>query len=65
MIRLSEVMKDKGKKDKEKEKARAARYNKSERDKEYLKRADIQEATSVLLDLIQIESGGKSVAQQK
>lgn len=65
MIRLAEVMKDKGKKDKDKEKARSARYNKSERDKEYLKRADIQEATSVLLDLIQIESGAKSVAQQK
>lgn len=65
IIRLSEVMKDKGKKDKEKEKARAARYNKEERDKEYLKRPDIQEAVSVLLDLIQIEGGAKSVAQQK
>lgn len=65
IIRLSEVMKDKGKRDKEKEKARSVRYNKDERDKEYLKRADIQEATSVLLDLIQIQGAPKTVAQQK
>lgn len=65
IIRLSEVMKDKGKRDKEKEKARSARYNKTERDKEYLKRPDIQEAADVLVDLIQAETASKSVAQKK
>ncbi|MBX3018948.1 MAG: carboxy terminal-processing peptidase [Bdellovibrionaceae bacterium] len=65
MIRLSEVMKDKGKKDKEKEKARTTRYNKEERDKEYLKRPDILEAVSVLMDLISLEGGGKVAQQNK
>lgn len=63
-IRLSEVMKDKEKREKEREKTRSARYNKEERDKEYLKRADIQEATNVLLDLIQLETAQKSVAHK-
>lgn len=61
LIRLSEVMKDKEKKEKEKEKKKVTRHDKKERDKEYLKRADIQEAANVLLDLIQVE-GQKSVA---
>lgn len=66
LIKLSEVMKDKEKKEKDKDKKKLTRHNKAERDKEYLKRADIQEATNVLLDLIQIE-GQKStpVAVQK
>lgn len=53
VIKLSEVVKDKEKK----EKAKAAKNaSKSDKDKEYLKRADINEATSVLLDLIQVET---------
>lgn len=63
LIRLSEVMKDKEKKEKEKEKKKVSRHNKAERDKEYLKRADILEAANVLLDLIQLE-GQKSVAKK-
>lgn len=64
MIRLSEVMKDKEKREKERDKARSVRYDKSARDKEYLKRPDIMEATSVLLDLIQLQTAQKSVAHQ-
>lgn len=53
LIRVSEVLKDKGEKEK---KAKAAKkYSKDEKNKEYLKRADIQEATNVLMDLIEIE----------
>jgi carboxyl-terminal processing protease len=53
IIKLAEVVKDKEKK----EKAKAAKNaSKTDKDKEYLKRADINEATNVLLDLIQIES---------
>lgn len=56
MIRVSEVLdetKDKEKKDK-KEKAKALRYGKkSDRDKEYLKRPEVIEATNVLVDLIE------------
>ena len=49
MIKLSEVVKDKEKK----EKAKAIKNaSKSEKDKEYLKRADIVEAANVLGDLI-------------
>lgn len=59
IIKLSEVMKDKEKSEKEKEKKKSVRHNKAERDKEYLKRADILEATNVLLDLIEIEKPGK------
>lgn len=59
VIRLTEVMKDKEKSEKEKEKKKSVRHNKAERDKEYLKRADIQEATNVLLDLIEIDKTGK------
>lgn len=60
MIKLAEVMKDKGKKEKEKI---AKNKSKAEKDKDYLKRADIQESVNVLLDLIQISSNG-SVAKK-
>lgn len=59
VIKLAEVMKDKEKSEKEKEKKKSVRHNKAERDKEYLKRPDILEATNVLLDLIEIEKPGK------
>lgn len=53
-IKVSEVLKDKNEKDK-KEKAKK-KLSKDEKTKEYLKRADIQEASNVLLDLIQTEN---------
>ncbi|MBX2988905.1 MAG: PDZ domain-containing protein [Bdellovibrionaceae bacterium] len=68
LIRIAEVMddsKDKNKKEK-KEKTKALRYGKKEdRDKEYLKRADIQEAANVLVDLIQLENGQSTGPQAK
>ncbi len=52
-IKVSEVLKnDKEKKEKEKSKKFA---NKAKKTEEYLKRADIQEAANVLLDLITVE----------
>lgn len=58
LIRVSEIMddsKDKEKKEK-REKNKALRYGKKEdRDKEYLKRADVQEAANILGDLIQLQ----------
>ena len=54
-IKVSEVLKDKGEKDKKLKKARYAEKN--EKEKEYLKRADIQEASDVLMDLISLETG--------
>lgn len=54
-IKVSEVLKDKGEKEKKVKKTRYAA--KDEKDKEYLKRADIQEAADVLLDLISLETG--------
>lgn len=55
VIRVSEVLKDKNEKEK-KEKAKKV-ASKSKKNEEYLKRSDIQEAESVLLDLIQLEDG--------
>ncbi len=56
LIKVSEVLKDKTETKTKKEKEKAARYgNKDQKNKEYLKRADIQEATSVLLDLMGAE----------
>lgn len=55
VIRVSEVLKDKNEKDK-KDKAKKT-ANKAKKNEEYLKRPDIQEAESVLLDLIQLEEG--------
>jgi carboxyl-terminal processing protease len=53
VIKVSEVLKnDKEKKEKEKSKKMASKAKKNE---EYLKRADIQEATNVLLDLMNVE----------
>jgi len=54
LIKVSEVLKDKNEKDK-KEKAKK-KLSKDDKSKEYLKRADIQEASNVLLDLIQVEN---------
>lgn len=54
-IKVSEVLKEKGEKEK---KVKKSRYGKKdEKEKEYLKRADIQEASSVLTDLIALENG--------
>ncbi|WP_413582350.1 S41 family peptidase [Bdellovibrio sp. HCB288] len=55
VIRVSEVLKDKNEKEK-KEKAKKV-ASKAKKTEEYLKRPDIQEATNVLLDLIQLEDG--------
>jgi carboxyl-terminal processing protease len=53
VIKLSEVTKEKEKK----EKAKAAKNaSKADKEKEYLKRADIQEATNVLGDLMLLEA---------
>lgn len=57
-IKLSEVVKEKEKSEKKKA---AKNASKSEKEKEYLKRADIEEASSVLLDLISFQTQ-KSVA---
>lgn len=54
-IKVSEVLKDKGEKDK---KVKQSRYgSKADKDKEYLQRAEIQEASDVLLDLISLQTG--------
>jgi len=54
-IKVSDILKDKGEKEKKVKKSRYA--DKKEKEKEYLKRADIQEAANVLGDLILIETG--------
>lgn len=60
-IKLTEASKDKDKK----EKAKAAKNaSKAEKDKEYLKRADVIEATNVLGDLM-VLTGNKPVAATK
>ncbi|HRO66191.1 MAG TPA: hypothetical protein PL182_01355 [Pseudobdellovibrionaceae bacterium] len=68
LIRVSEVMdetKEAEKKEK-KEKDKTLRYGKkSDRDKEYLKRADVQEAANVLVDLIQLEHGQSTGPQAR
>lgn len=53
VIRVADILKEKDKNEKEKKKKK---FSKEERAKEYLKRQDIQEASQVLLDLIQIQS---------
>ena len=55
-IKIAEVLKDKGEKEK---KVKKSRYtsDKAEKEKEYLKRADIQEASDVLTDLMLLEDG--------
>ena len=54
-IKVSEVLKEKGEKDKKVKKTKYA--GKDEKEKEYLKRADIQEAADVLTDLISLADG--------
>ncbi len=55
IIKVSEILKDKGEKEK---KVKNKRYaDKKEKDQEYLKRPEIQEASNVLSDLIVLEAG--------
>lgn len=68
LIRVSEVISEtkEAEKKEKKEKDRALRYGKkADRDKEYLKRAEVQEAANVLVDLIQISSGKDPGPQAK
>ncbi|NUN06734.1 MAG: carboxy terminal-processing peptidase [Bdellovibrio sp.] len=62
IIRVSEVLKDKNEKEKKEKSKKTA--SKAKKNEEYLKRPDIQEAESVLLDLIQLQEG-KSLAVPK
>jgi carboxyl-terminal processing protease len=62
MIKVSEVLKDKNDKDK-KDKAKKT-ASKAKKNEEYLKRPDVQEAESVLLDLIQVEDVKPSTGKQ-
>lgn len=66
LIKVSEVLKDKNETKSKKEKEKAARYgNKEQKNKEYLKRPDINEATNVLMDLMEAEGSqptGKQAA---
>ncbi|MBK9323695.1 MAG: carboxy terminal-processing peptidase [Bdellovibrionaceae bacterium] len=56
LIKVSEILKDKTETKSKKEKEKASRYgNKEQKNKEYLKRADINEATNILLDLMGLE----------
>lgn len=63
LIKVSEVLKDKNEKDK-KDKAKKT-ANKAKKNEEYLKRPDIQEAQSVLVDLIQLEEGKALIAPKQ
>jgi carboxyl-terminal processing protease len=54
-IKVSEVLKDKGEKDKKVKKSRYA--GKEEKNKEYLNRPEIQEASNILTDLIEVQAG--------
>ncbi len=57
LIRVAEILKETKEKEKIEKKTKTLRYgSKADKEKEYLKRPEIQEASSVLLDLIQIES---------
>jgi carboxyl-terminal processing protease len=60
LIKLSEVVKEKDKKEKAKT---AKNASKKDKEKEYLKRADVQEAVSVMSDLM-AAMGGKPVARK-
>lgn len=62
LIKVSEVLKDKNDKDK-KDKAKKT-ASKAKKNEEYLKRPDIQEAESVLLDLIQLEEAKPTPGKQ-
>ncbi len=54
-IKISDILSDKGEKEKKIKKSRYA--DKKERDKDYLSRPEIQEASNVLTDLILLEEG--------
>lgn len=54
LIRLADATKNKEKRDKD---AAIRAASKEEKEKEYLKRADVQEAFSILVDLVQLEAG--------
>ncbi len=61
IIRVGDAVKDKEKKDK----ARALRAaTKAEKEKEYLKRPEVQESLNVLMDLIQLEGKKTEIAAQ-
>lgn len=62
-IKLSEVVSDKDSKEKKDKAKQLKAATKVEKDKEYLKRPDIIEATNVLSDLMEIQ-GVKKVAKQ-
>lgn len=66
LIKVSEVLKDKTETKNKKEKEKVARYgNKDQKNKEYLKRPDVNEATNVLMDLMDAETAqptGKQAA---
>jgi carboxyl-terminal processing protease len=65
LIKVSEILKDKTETKTKKDKEKAARYgNKEQKNKEYLKRADINEATNVLLDLMGTEEAQPSTGKQ-
>ncbi|MBL7544195.1 MAG: carboxy terminal-processing peptidase [Bdellovibrionaceae bacterium] len=53
IIRVADILKEKDKNEKEKKKKK---FSKDEKTKEYLKRQDVQEASQVLMDLIQLQS---------
>lgn len=53
VIKVADILKEKDKNEKEKKKKK---FSKDEKTKEYLKRQDVQEASQVLLDLIQLQS---------
>lgn len=58
IIKISEVINNKG--SKEKEKAKNKKYApKDEKEKEYLGRADIKESLNILADLVAVENGWK------
>jgi carboxyl-terminal processing protease len=64
LIKVGEVLKDKSESKSKKEKEKVARYgNKEQKNKEYLKRADVNEATNVLLDLLSFEAAPVSAKQ--
>jgi carboxyl-terminal processing protease len=51
LIKVSDILKDNTEKKEKEKKAKQARYNKADRDKEYMKRPEVQEAVTVLTDL--------------
>lgn len=62
LIKLAEVMKNKDKaKEKKDKKTKMTGLGKKEKEKEYLKRADINEAVNVLADLIGLQASSKDV----